>query len=152
MRHFTNIYLILLIQRILYTLNTKAALLKMNSPLRNCLAGNSPPLQVVAYQQTFSYEKPFWMTTAYWKDVKIALFFFSLFNASLVQRKRIGGSNVDLRLINENNTVWIFSIRLVTWNSTFDLGLTCSGFTTFQLFSLLTQDNRYWIIHSLLVL
>ena len=65
-------------------------------PIRNCLAGNSPPLQVVAYQQTFSYEKPFSMATAYCKDVKIAFFFFSVFNVSLVLRKRIGRSNVEL--------------------------------------------------------
>lgn len=86
----------------------------MNSPIRNCLTGNSPPLQVVAYQQTFSYEKPFSMTTAYWKDNKIAFFFFSVFNASLVQRKRIGRSNVELKANERKQYGLNFSIRLVT--------------------------------------
>lgn len=86
----------------------------MNCPVRNCLAGNSPPLQVVAYQQTFRYEKPFSMTTAYWKDVKIAFFFFSVFDASLVQRKRMGRSNVELKANERKQYGLNFSIRLVT--------------------------------------
>ena len=54
------------------------------------------------------------MTTAYWKDNKIAFFFFSVFNASLVQRKRIGRSNVELKANERKQYGLNFSIRLVT--------------------------------------